>query len=360
MSLRLTPTMLHSIDTAGRIAEVSELWLEKLGYTHEEVIGRPSTAFLSDDSARYAREVVLPAFFRTGACEVEYEMRRKDGTLMPVRLRGVALRSEAGAFVRSIAVIEDLTEQRALEQKMFAAQKLESLGLMAGNIAHDFNNLLASVVGNAQLARRHAAGQPAVTAALDHIMTASSRAADLCRQLLAYSGRGRFQIEVLGLDAVVTEMSEVLQVNVGADAHIELDLASAGARVEVDATQIRQVLMNLVLNAGEAVAERGGTIRIATAIETLDDQALAATAHGDARPGRYVRLSVADDGTGMAAEVRAHIFDPFFTTKATGRGLGLAAVHGIVRGHHGTLRVESTEGHGTRFDIFLPVSAPPT
>lgn len=355
-SLRMTPTMLHSIDHEGRIAEVSDLWLEKLGYTWDEVIGRPSTDFLSEDSARYAREVVLPLFFETGACDVEYDMVRKDGDLIPVRLRGVAVRSESGAFLRSIAVIEDLTELRALERKMFAAQKLESLGLMAGNIAHDFNNLLASVSGNAQLARRYTTHGTAATA-LDHIQIATTRAADLCRQLLAYSGRGHFQIESVELDDLVAEMSEVLSVNVAMYARISLALGAAGVHVEVDATQIRQILMNLVINAGEALAGRGGTIQIATAVRDLDAEAIAATSRPEALPGRYVELVVADDGLGMAPEILASIFDPFFTTKATGRGLGLAAVHGIVRGHHGTLHVTSEPGRGTRFHIFIPVPA---
>jgi PAS domain S-box-containing protein len=352
--------MLHSIDNRGRIEEVSDRWLRTLGYSWHEVIGRPSTDFLSPESARYASEVVLPMFFKTGACDVEYDMRRKDGVLIPVRLRGVAVRNDSGAFLRSIAVIEDLTEQRALEAKMFAAQQLESLGLMAGNIAHDFNNLLASIVGNAQLALRHAAHVPDAKASLDHIMTASARAADLCRQLLAYSGRGKFQIEELGLDALVAEMTDVLGVNVGDHATIALDLATVGVHVRVDATQLRQIVMNLVLNAGEALDERSGTIRIRTSLEELDAEAIAVTTHPDATPGRYVRLEVSDDGGGMPADVLAHIFDPFFSTKGTGRGLGLAAVHGIVRGHHGTMRVRSESARGTTFEIYLPVSTAST
>lgn len=354
MSLRMTPTMLHSIDNQGRIEEVSDLWLSSLGYAWDEVIGRPSTDFLSPASARYAREVVLPVFFQTGVCDVEYDMCRKDGTLVPVRLRGVAVRDGTGAFLRSIAVIEDLTEQRALERKMFAAQKLESLGHMAGNIAHDFNNLLASIVGNAQLALKHAGHIPAAATSLAHIMTASERAADLCRQLLAYSGRGRFQIEQLELDALAHEMVDVLEVNVRDRAQVTLDLASAGTRIEVDATQLRQVLMNLVINASEAFGERTGTIRITTAIHDLDAAAIAATSRPDALPGRYVALEIADDGAGMAPDVLARIFDPFFTTKGTGRGLGLAAVHGIIHGHRGTMTVHSELGRGTTFRIYLP------
>jgi two-component system cell cycle sensor histidine kinase/response regulator CckA len=347
--------MLHSIDQEGRIEEVSDLWLTRLGYTWEEVIGRPSTDFLSEESARYAREVVLPMFYETGACEVEYDMRRKDGVLFPVRLRGVAVRSENGAFVRSIAVIEDLTEQRALEQKIFAAQKLESLALMAGNIAHDFNNLLASVVGNTQLALRYAESIPSAVSSLNNVLVASARAADLCRQLLAYSGRGKFQIEVIDLDSLVAEMVEVLEVNVARSAHIALQLAGAHAQVEVDATQIRQILMNLVINAGEALEAREGTISIKTSVHALGVHDITSTLHPDATPGMYVELDVADDGVGMTPDVLARIFDPFFTTKATGRGLGLAAVLGIVRGHHGTMRVDSTPGRGTRFRIYLPV-----
>lgn len=355
--LRETPTMLHSIDNQGRIQEVSDLWLEKLQYTWDEVIGRRSVDFLSEESRRYAREVVLPMFFKTGMCEVEYDMVRKDGTLMPVRLRGVAVRNESGAFLRSIAVIEDLSEKRALERKMFDAQKLEGLALMAGNLAHDFNNLLATVVGNAQLVRRHAGSDPAVESSVDGILTATARAADLCRQLLAYSGRGRFQIETIDLGALVTEMVKVLGVNVKRRAVIELVLAADDTRVEVDATQIRQIVMNLVINAAEAMDDRVGQIRIATLLCDLDEAMIAASSQPEIRPGRYVCLEIADTGRGMPPDDVARIFDPFFTTKATGRGLGLAAVQGIVRGHHGSLQVRSEVGGGTRFRVFLPRAA---
>jgi len=356
MSFRLAPTMAHSIDQDGRLSEVTDLWLERLGYAWDEVIGRPSTEFLSAESARYAREVVLPAFFRTGVCDVEYEMRRKDGTLIPVRLRGVALRGGSGSFDRSIAVIEDLSEKRALEQRMLEAQKLESLGRMAGSIAHDFNNLLASMMGSTQLALRHTSHIPVAAKALDHVMLAATRAADLCRQLLAYSGRGRFHVEVLDLDGLVTEMSRVLAMNVGDRVRIQLELGRTGARVEVDATEIRQVLMNLIINAGQALGDRAGTIQIRTSLRDLDAAAIARTSHPSAQPGRYVVLEVIDDGPGIAPDVLANIFDPFFTTKTSGHGLGLAAVHGIMRGHRGTLEITSEPGHGTRFQLFLPVA----
>ncbi|MDB4952607.1 MAG: sensor hybrid histidine kinase [Myxococcales bacterium] len=348
--------MLHSIDDKGQIEDVSDVWLAKLGYTWDEVIGRPSTNFLSEESAQYAHEIVLPAFFVAGVCHVEYEMRRKDGTLMPVRLHGVAVRNETGAFLRSIAVIEDLSEQRALERKVWDAQKLDTLGLMAGNLAHDFNNLLASVVGNAERAQRYAGHLPAAASAIDDILVAASRAADLCRELLAYSGRGQFQIENIDLNSLVVEMVKVLEVNVGNRATVVLDFARPAPYIEVDATQVRQILMNLVINAAEAMGSHTGTITIRTSVRDLDHTTIAASARPEVRPGRYACLEVSDDGSGMQPAVIASIFDPFFTTKETGRGLGLAAVQGIIRGHHGTLVVESQPGRVTTFTVFLPLA----
>jgi two-component system cell cycle sensor histidine kinase/response regulator CckA len=357
VSLTIAPMMLHSIDSTGCITEVSDLWLERLGYTWDEVIGHKSTEFLTEASARYATEVVLPAFFATGACDVEYDMRRKDGSVFPARLRGVAVRNERGAFVRSIAVIEDLTERRALEREMFEVQKLDSLGVMAGNIAHDFNNLLATVIGSAQIAARHAAHVPAAASALDNVLLASFRAADLCQQLLAYSGRGRFELAVIELDALIAELAGMLETAIAGRARMVLELARDRAQVEIDATQIRQVLMNLILNAADSMVATPGTITIRTSRVELDRDTIAASLRPEATPGPYVCVAVIDNGCGMPREVRERVFEPFFTTKPTGRGLGLAATLGIVRGHRGTLTVDSEPGEGTAFAIYVPLSA---
>lgn len=350
--------MLHCIDERGCITEVSDRWLALLGYTWDEVIGRRSVDFLSEASARYAREVVLPEFWRTGSCSVEYEMRHRDGHLIPVRLEGVALRAaEGGPFTRSIAVVTDLTEQRALERKMFEVQKLESLGLMAGTIAHDFNNLLASVVGNAELARLHT-DDPDAEAALANVLVATERAAGLGRQLLAYAGRGRFQRERVALEALVAEMATVLDVGVSRHARVVLELDATPHVLLAEPTQLRQIVMNLVLNAAEAFGAGRGTITLRTSTVTLDAAAIARTLQPGIEAGAYACLEVLDDGPGMTPDVRAHLFDPFFTTKPTGRGLGLAAVHGIVRGHRGTLVVDSEPGRGTRFAIYFPTREP--
>lgn len=347
--------MLHSIDAEGKLEAVSELWLKKLGYARAEVLGRPSIEFLTEPSRRYAREVVLPEFFRTGSCDVEYEFRRKDGTVLPVRLRGTAVYDGGGKFVRSNAVLEDLSEQRALERKMFEAQKLESLGLMAGNIAHDFNNMLGSILGNAQLAADAVKGNAPAESSIEQITTAARRASDLCRQLLAYSGRGQLTIARTDLSELVREMARVLEVTLSRDVAIELELAQPGPRVEVDATQVRQVVMNLVMNAAEASIGGRGRITVVTGEQQLEAREIARMALPDAAPGRFAFVLVRDAGMGMSPETVGRMFDPFFTTKPGGRGLGLAAVHGILRGHGGTLRVTSELGRGTTFAVFFPL-----
>ncbi|MEZ4230206.1 MAG: response regulator [Polyangiaceae bacterium] len=352
---RDSPAMLHSIDPDGRILDVSDTWLRKFGYSREEVVGRKSTEFLTEESQRYAREVVLPEFFQTGECDVEYQMVRKDGTSFPVRLRGVAIRNERGEVIRSSAALEDLTGQRELERRMRDAQKLESLGLMAGGIAHDFNNLLVSILGNAQIAMEEVRHLPDALASLTDIMTATRRAADLCRQLLAYSGKGRYQDELLNVSELVREIAQVLDVSVGRDALVKLELAD-GLHTVGDATQLRQVVMNLVLNAGEALEGNRGLVSISTTLRELDGEVIARSSNLAAAPGLYVCIEVSDTGCGIPTEHRDKVFDPFFTTKASGHGLGLAAVHGIVRAHQGTITLYTAEARGTSIKVFLPAA----
>ncbi len=347
--------MLHSINATGHIEDVSDMWLTKLGYTRDEVVGRPSVDFLTESSRRYARDVVLPAFFACGHCDVEYEFVHKSGTVIPVRLRGKGIYDDTGGFSRSNAVLEDLSEQRALERKMVQTQKLESLGLMAGGIAHDFNNLLVAIIGNAQLALRDAGDSAEVVESVNNIVITSRRAADLCKQLLAYTGKGDCIIEDADVNELVREMVQVLEVNIQPDVAVKLDLAASTPHAELDATQLRQVVLNLVTNAAESMTEPG-VVRVITSYCALDAEAIALMANHAAAPGEYVCLEVVDTGSGMSHQTIERMFDPFFTTKPTGRGLGLAAVHGIVRGHRGTLHVESELGKGTSFRVYFPTS----
>ena len=251
-------------------------------------------------------------------------------------------------------------ERQVIERKLQEAQKLESLGVLAGGIAHDFNNLLSGVLGNASLARMDLPAESPVQPFLEQIEAAAKRAADLCKQMLAYSGKGRFVVQRLDLNALIVETTRLLQVSISKRAVLKFSLADALPAVLGDATQLRQVVMNLVINASEAVGEKSGFISLTTGLTRADRQYLAGTFFAPDLPeGDYLCLEIADNGGGMPPEVQARIFDPFFTTKFTGRGLGLAAVLGIIRGHKGALKVFSEPGWGTTFKILLPCAEGP-
>ena len=248
--------------------------------------------------------------------------------------------------------------RRAIEAKVLEVQKLESLGVLAGGIAHDFNNLLVAILGNAGLALLDLPeGSPARSSIID-VETASRRAGELARQMLAYSGRSRFRIEPVELSELVRELLTLLEVSIGKGVILVLHLPDEPIVVDADAAQLRQVVMNLVINAADAIQERSGTVTIRVD-RLLADEAYLADAYPGAglAAGDYATLEIADTGMGMDQATQARIFDPFFTTKFTGRGLGLAAVLGIVRGHGGALRVYSELGHGSTFRVLLPLSA---
>jgi len=228
---------------------------------------------------------------------------------------------------------------------------------MAGGIAHDFNNILTGILGNANLARFKLSADSNVVPHLHKIELASARAAELCQQMLAYSGRSSFLIEPVDLSQLVQDTLPLLHASLANRARMQLDLSPQPAVAMADATQLRQIVMNLVINAADAVGERPGEIHITTGVRTFDREFLRAARDGDAlTPGEYVFVEVRDNGCGMAPETIAKIFDPFFTTKFAGRGLGLAAVRGIVRGHQGALHVASTPGQGSTFTLLLPPS----
>jgi len=251
---------------------------------------------------------------------------------------------------------EQAERQRVeIEKKLIEAQKLESLGVLAGGIAHDFNNLLTGVLGYTGLMRRELPAGSPVRDLVRGVEDSALRAADLCRQMLAYAGHGRFVIEPVELSALVRDSERLLRLSIGTKAALSLHLAAGLPPAEGDAAQLRQILVNLVTNASEALGEQGGRITVSTGRAHLDRGYFTGThLSPDLPAGDYVYLEVADTGCGMSAETRAKIFDPFFTTKFTGRGLGLAAVLGIVRGHRGALKVYSEPGRGSTFKLLLP------
>jgi len=264
------------------------------------------------------------------------------------------------------AIVRDLTAQRqaeadrvALERQLFQAQKMESLGVLAGGIAHDFNNLLMGVLGHAGLALEQFSPLHPARRNLESIQKAGQRAADLTRQMLAYSGRGQFIVRQLDLTAQVSEMMHLLEVSIPKTVVLNLNLHKALPPITADASQVQQVIMNLVINAAESIGDVSGTITLSTGAQYLDADALESMLVGqEARPGFYVMLEVTDTGCGMDADTLSRIFEPFFTTKFTGRGLGLSAIMGIVRGHHGALRVQSIPGKGTTFKVLFPAQTP--
>lgn len=244
----------------------------------------------------------------------------------------------------------------ALESRLLEAQKAESLGVLTGGLAHDFNNLLVGVLGNASFALQKMPPDAAARTHVELAKSAASRAAELVKQMLAYAGSVQFTFELCGLNRVVAEMAQLLESSIGSNSRLQLELEPELPAVEIDVTQIRQVVLNLITNASDAIGEDKGVIRVTTGSETVTTSE---TAFGvTLSAGRYVYVDVSDNGCGMEEETRQRLFDPFFSTKSKGRGLGLAAVLGIVRSHRGMMRVESGQGGGSTFRLLLPVAEP--
>jgi PAS domain S-box-containing protein len=281
---------------------------------------------------------------------------------MNLEISKLPMRDAKGGIDGFLVISRDVTqirrneaEQRELERRLQETQKLESLGIIAGGIAHDFNNLLTIILGNANIARLELPSDSNMRECLSRIEATSLRAADLCKQMLAYSGKGLFLIRRLSVNKLVEELKELLLLSISKRANLNVQLASAVPSVLADSTQLQQILMNLVTNASEAIGDRDGTISVRSGLVQVDAKILRTFSPAtDIPPGEYVFLEVTDDGCGMTSEIRAKIFDPFFSTKFTGRGLGLAAVLGIVRSHRGAITVQSDPGKGSAFKLFLP------
>ncbi len=290
--------------------------------------------------------------------ESSEEILRKDGRVFERSSRPLLRDGKPAGRVWSFRDIsrrlQAETERRQLEMRMQEAQKLESLGMLAGGIAHDFNNLLVGIQGNAELALEELPSNSPLRPCLRDLHDAAMRAADLTGQMLAYAGKGRFVVETIDLSALVEDTARLLDAVVSKKASLEYAFSEA-ALVSGDVTQLRQVVMNLITNASDALEDREGTIRISTGVVCLEDTSRPADPLArELHPGRYAFVEVGDSGCGMDEATVRRIFEPFFTTKFTGRGLGLAATLGIVRSHHGAIRVESKPGQGTIVRVLLP------
>ncbi|HYF63413.1 MAG TPA: PAS domain S-box protein [Herpetosiphonaceae bacterium] len=323
-----------------------------------ELIGQPVLSFVAPDF----RAIVIERMRQTQQEHhdielIEEQFIRADGSIVYVEVAGIPTtylgKPATQLVVRDITERKQAETQRLLmERRLLESQKMESLGVLAGGIAHDFNNLLLAILGNASLALLDVSPFSAAHESLRHIEAIAQRATDLTQQMLAYSGKGHFVVQKVSLNQIVQEMEPMLHAAVPSQAPIKFDLAPDLPPIEADIVQIRQLIMNLIDNAAEAIPVEGGSIRLETRLQRLE--AATPLVSGLLQPGDYVILQISDTGGGMDAAVQARVFDPFFTTKFTGRGLGLAVVLGIIRGHKGAINVDSQPGQGTRFTIFLP------
>jgi signal transduction histidine kinase/CheY-like chemotaxis protein len=302
-----------------------------------------------------AKDIVIRDF--------EEEIEFSDGRRLHLLASAAPLHDASGKVRGAVGAIIDITarknaesERQRIEIKLRETQKLESLGVLAGGIAHDFNNLLTGIVGNASMARMDCGPRSSLTQYFEQIEHSSLYAADLCKQLLAYAGKGRLVVESIDIPQVVRDTTHLIQSSLNPQSRLSFDLQPTPP-VEADAVQLRQVIMNLVINASEAIGANVGTIHLGTKSIHADRQYLEQTiGDSDLPEGDYVVLQISDTGSGMSPQTVSKIFDPFFSTKFTGRGLGLAAVQGIIRTHKGAIRVYSEEGKGTTFKILLPAA----
>ncbi|MFC1601848.1 PAS domain S-box protein [Candidatus Sumerlaeota bacterium] len=365
------PHAVYLVDFDRVITDVNETFLTETGYAREEVVGHKAAEF-SLWKKPGDREQFLKELNEKGRVDnLEVLLPRRNGPAAAGLLSARIVMFDQEPMVLSIT--QDITalkqaeaERKLLDAQVQHTQKLESLGVLAGGIAHDFNNLLMAILGNADLALMELSSATPARGCLEEIERAAQRAAELCRQMLAYSGKGKFVVQPLDLNEVVEEIAHLLEVSISKRCALRYDFAHNLPAIDSDVTQLRQVIMNLITNASEAIEddtaarETGGIISITTGAMDCDEEYLNSTFVSEGlKPGAYVFLEVQDTGIGMDEETKERVFEPFFTTKFTGRGLGMAAVLGIIRGHSGAVRIYSEPGRGSNFKILFPASDRP-
>ena len=361
-----SPTVAWVTDASGATSFISPNVEKVYGYTPEEIEQGGEALWFGRIHAE-DRPLVRRAFellFREGGSfDVQYRIQRKDGQWIWLHDRANAVAQEAGQL-RAYGVFTDITERkrieterREIEARLRQFQKLESLGVLASGLAHDFNNLLVGIFGNMDLALHALAPADPVRRHVAAARAAAERAGELIEQMLTYAGKGKSRTEEVDLNQLVREMADLLSAPVSKKTTVHFDLCEGPLTIRGDPTQIRQIVMNLITNAGQAIGEQPGDITLETERCECKRALLREIRPDEELPeGEYARLRVTDTGPGMDAETRERIFDPFFTTKTSGSGLGLSAVHGIVRGHRGAIKVDSEPGRGSAFTLWLPAT----
>src|SRR6202162_4873942 len=345
--------MIAVVTVRGERLYNSPSYQKLLGYTSEELEKTSAYAQIHPDDQPAVKLAAEEAKTSGIGRRVEYRIRHKSGEWRVMESTASAVRNSEGAVEKLIIVNRDITERKHLEQQLLLSQRLEAVGKLSGGVAHDFNNILGVIIGYSEALQQMMPADDPMREAVDEIEKAGRRAAALTQQLLAFSRKQVLEPKVLDLNSIVADVEKMLRRLIGEDLELEIVPASALGRVKADRGQIEQVILNLTVNARDAMPH-GGKLKIETMNADLDEN--------DARrlryviPGHYVMLQVSDTGTGMSAEVQSHIFEPFFTTKEQGKGtgLGLATVYGVVKQSGGYIWVYSEIDQGTTFKIYLP------
>ncbi|MFA7402658.1 MAG: PAS domain S-box protein [Pelobacteraceae bacterium] len=345
----------------SRVIQVSDNFVDMVGKPAEELRGRTMYELFPAEFARKITDDDVAVVNGRKVIQLDEDLNGRNYTTIKFPIYREGRDSLIAGFTIDVTERKrNEEERRHMEQQLVYAQKLESLGVLAGGIAHDFNNILMTIVGNADLALMRLSKESPVVDNLHCIEQAAARAADLARQMLAYSGKGKFVVESIDLNRLLEEMLHMLEVSISKKAVLRLNLTKPLPLVEADATQMRQIIMNLVINASEAIGDKSGVIAINTGCMDCDRNYLKDVwLDENLSGGLYVYLEIVDSGCGMSRETLDRIFDPFYTTKFTGRGLGMAAVLGIVRGHRGAIKVSSEPEAGTTFKVLFPASGKP-
>lgn len=363
--LESAPDSIVIMDGAGHIVLVNDLAEKLFGYKRDDLIGQPIEILVPE---RYTNHKALRDEYlksprvRALSSGTTLAGRRKDGSEFPAEITLAPLETEGGVLVT--ACIRDATgriaheeDRRKLQEQFQQTQKLESLGVLAGGIAHDFNNLLTGIMGNAELAKDSLPGEAPSLSNLNDIVQISEVASSLCRELLAYSGKGRFVVETINLNSFIRSIAGLLEVSISKKTTVVYELDDEDRTVDADVAQLQQVVMNLITNASESFAGESGVIRVRSGSVDIEADAPPSPVTGLAlSEGRYEYFEIEDSGCGMSREEFRKVFEPFHTSKKSGRGLGLSAVLGIVLGHDGSIDVQSTPGLGTTFRVTLPIS----
>ena len=357
--------VLIAADLKFRVLQYNNVAEELFGYTEAEVLGRSLDQLeILETATGDISEDIVAAVFEEDGYNTTADVRDPRGNYHTLEINVTGMQDENGTLTGYLLIAHDITEKLREQRRSMRSERMESVGLLAGGIAHDFNNILMGILGYASLIKDSLGPDHEASRMVEIIEQSGERAAALTGELLAYARGGKYQSVTLRLDKQTQELLNIIRTNLPKGVDVRFDLAPDLPYVLADPVQMQQVIMNICLNAGDAIREKQqqlgdpgfrGRIKISTMHHGLDlSQLVHYEVEDEVLPGQFVVLGVEDDGIGMSEQTRQQIFEPFFTTKFAGRGLGLAAVDGIVRNHGGFISVESTPGVGTRFSIHLP------